>query len=42
MNVVLYYTHLTEIGNISVEILRVLFDDQVTLIFDLLTVAPLD
>lgn len=35
-------THLTEIRDISVEILPVLFDDQVTFIFDLLTIAPLD
>ena len=35
-------THLTEIGNIGVEILLVLFDGQVTSILDLLTIAPLD
>lgn len=35
-------TYLAEIGDIGVEILLVLFDDQVTFIFDLLTVAPLD
>ena len=37
-----YYTYLAEIGNVSVEILRVLFDDQMTFVFNLLAVAPLD
>ena len=42
VDVSLYCAHLTEIGNISVEILLVFFDDQVTFVFDLLSVAPLD
>ena len=41
-NVLLYYTYLAEIWHVSVEILGVFFDDQVTFIFDLLAVVPLD
>jgi len=35
-------TYLAEVGNISVEIFRVFFDDQVTVVFDFFTVAPLN
>ena len=41
-HLVIYNTHLTEIGNISVEILLVFFDDQVSFVFDLLAIAPVD
>lgn len=35
-------THLTEVGDVSVEVFLVFLDDQVTFVFDLFAVAPLD
>ena len=40
--VLIFCTYFAEVRNISVEILFVFFDDQVTSIFDLLAVVPLD
>ena len=42
LSISIYNAHLAEIWNIGIEILLVFFDDQVSSIFDLLTVAPLD
>ena len=38
----IYHTHLAEVWNVGIEILLVFFDDQMTSIFDLLAVTPLD